>query len=216
MATIKELIERIETRLFMLSGLDVQIHAEGQLEEMLRGVYNTLFDDFWYPEYTFPISATLDGATGCITSDISTKVLRYKDIHSVYHDEEDKPLPRVTPGTAYQRIRTRSIIPSVDPRRVFQVIPITTTGPVHIWYRTRITDAVWATQAYDTVVNMDDDVLMYGVVYEFLVNDDSNQRAAAEYKNKYLGRQQQMRDAQWQQPISKRRLEQDGPLNRWE
>lgn len=216
MATIKSLIERAETRLFMLSGLNVQIHAEDQIAEMLRGVYNTLFDDFWHPDYTLFMTAHLDGTTGQITTDLTDVVLRYKDLHTVYYDEDETPLPRVTPGTSLGRVRRRSMMPSGDPATVFKIVPADTTGDVHIWYRTRISDDTWEDQDYDTVINMDDEVLMLGVMYEWLVNDDSNGSATKEYQQKFLMRQQQMREAQWQIPLSKRKLERDGPATRWE
>lgn len=216
MATIKQLIERIETRLFMVAGLDVQIHAEGQLEEMLRGVYNSLFDDYWEPDYTKYITATLNGTTGEVLTDLSTFILRYKDIHTVYWNEDEDPLPRVSPGTSLGRVRTRSIMPSGNPASVFKVIPTDTTEDVHIWYRTRLSDTVWENQAYDTPLEFDDEVLMLGVVYEFLFNDDSNSRATDEYKAKFAARQNQLRAAQWSIPLSKKKLERDGPLTRWE
>lgn len=216
MATIKTLIERVETRLFMVAGLDVQIHAEGQLEEMLRGVYNTLFDDFWHPEYTLFMSADLDGVTGQVTTNLTNTILRFKDIHTVYWNEDEDPMPKVTPGTSLGRVRSRSIMPSGIPATVFKVIPTDTTGPVHIWYRTKLADSVWEDQEYETEINMDDEVLLLGVMYEWLVNDDSNQTATAEYQRKFQARQQQLRNEQWQIPLSKRKLERDGPLTRWE
>ena len=217
MATIAQLITRIETRLFMLAGIDVQVHAEGQIEEMLRGLYNTLFDDFWYPDYTLAASATLNGTTGEITGlDLTPLVRRYADIHTIYWDEDEEPLPRVAPGSSLGRIRTRSVMPSGNPVTVFKIIPTDTTGPVHFWYRTRISDDVWENQQYDTPINMDDEVLMTGVVYEWLVNDGSNDTSAQEYKSKYALRQKQLREQQWQFPLTKRKLERDGPLTRWE
>lgn len=216
MATIKELIERIETRLFLASGLDVQTHAEDQIVEMLRGVYNTLFDDFWYPDHTLFMSATLDGSTGQVIEDLSTKILRFQDIHSVFWDHDQTPLPRILPGTSIGRIRTRSIMPSGDPRSVFRLFPNDETGPVHIWYKTKIDKSVWDDNNFDTVINFDDEVLMLGVVHEFLVNDDSNSEATKTYGAKFSARQKQIRDAQWNLPISKRPLERDGPLSRWD
>lgn len=215
MATIQQLIERIETRLFLLSGLDVQIHAEGQIEEMLRGVYNSLFDDFWYPDHTLFRTETLNGTTGEVIGDLTDIARRYKDIAVVFHEDSDEPLPRVTPGASLTNIRRMSVMPSGDPKTVFKIVPFDTTGMVSFWYRTRISDDVWANQEYDAEINMDDDVLMYGVVYEFLVNDDSNATATAEYKSKFAGRQKQLRDAQWEIPLSKKELEHDGPLTRW-
>lgn len=216
MATIQSLIERIETRLFLVSGLDVQIHAEGQLEEMLRHRYNVLFDDFWDPDYTLFMSVTLDGVTGEHTTDLTNIVRRFKDIHTLYWDEDEDPLPRVTPGSQLTRIRTRSVMPSGNPSTVFKVIPTDTTGPVHFWYRTRISDAVWENQQYQTEINMDDELLMLGTIAEFLANDESNMTAFQQYQQAFAQRLQQMREAQWQVPISKRKLERDGPLTRWE
>lgn len=215
MATIEQLVERIETRLFLAAGMDVQTHAEDQIMEMLRGVYTTLFDDFWYPEYTFYTQQDVLASTGEITGDISSLVLRYKDLHSVFWDECDDALPRFVPGVAPSRIRTRGITPSPNAGKIFTVLPLDEDGPVHIWYRKRIADEVWDDQIITTDIPFDDEVLMYGVVYEFLVMDASNQLATGEYKSKYQGRQQQMRNAQWQIPLSKRSLDRDGPATRW-
>lgn len=215
MATIEKLIERIETRLFLAAGIDVQTHAEDQLVEMLRGVYETLFDDFWYPEYTYATTMDVDD-TGMVVGDLSPLILRYKDIRDVYWNEDEDPLPRITPGSSLGRVRRKSIMPVADPTKVFKVFPLDEPGPVHIWYRTRVADDVWENNQFDTELPFDDNVLMYGVVYEFLLNDDSNGSATAEYKSKYQARQQQMREAQWRIPLSKRKLDRDAPLTRWE
>jgi hypothetical protein len=215
MATIEELITRIEQRLFLAAGIDVQTHAEDQLVEMLRGVYNTLFDDFWYPEYTYYMTLQLDGTTGNHTSDIANQVLRFKDIHSIYYDTQDTPLPLLSVGGAISEINRECVVPSNDPAKVFKILPVDSDLTVTMWYRTRIGDDVWRDDKFDTQIPFDDDVLLYGVVYEFLVMDDSNQTATAEYKNKYQGRQNQMRAAQWQIPIHKRKLNRVGVPNRW-
>lgn len=216
MATIEKLIERIERRLFMAAGISVQTHAEEQLVEMLRGVYDTLFDDFWYPEYTFHMTKTLVVNTGEVSDDISDLVLRYKDIHSVHWDEDEDPLPRVTAGSPLSRIRRRCIMPSPDPTKVFRVYPLDESGQVHIWYRTKLSDDVWEDQEYNTNIPFDDSVLLYGVVYEYLLMDDSNSNATQEYKAKFMGRQDQMRKAQWEHGLSKKKLDRDGPATRWE
>lgn len=216
MATITQLIERVEQRLFMLPGLDVQIHAEGQIEEMLRSRYNELFDDFWFIEYMQLITSNLNGTTGEIVDNVSEIILRYKDIHSVYFDEQDNPLPMVTGAIAPSRIRTRSIMPSGKPESVIKVMPATETGPLHIWYRTRIADKVWEEQKYDTPINMDDEVLLHGTMYTFLVMDDSNDKATQFYATEYAKRIKQLEKQQLLQPINKRSLERDGPSTRWE
>lgn len=216
MTTITTLIERIEKRLFLLPGLDVQIHAEDQIVEMLRGKYNNLFDDYWDMNFTYPMSGTLNGTTGEITTDISSQVLRFSDIHSVYYDEDERPLPRVTPGASFGRIRSRCVMPSGVATSVFKIAPADTTGLVHFWYRTRIADSVWDDNQFDTDIPMDDEILLNGVVYEFLVNDGSNDVAMAEYKAAYLARKKKIEQQQWQIPLFKHNLNRDGPLDRWE
>lgn len=215
MATIQQLVERIETRLFLVSGIDVQTHAEDQIIEMLRHKYNVLFDDHWYAEHTHFFQSTLDGTTGQIVDDISTYVLRYMDIRSVLWDQDEDPLPKLTIGANPNRVRTRCITPSSDPTKVFKVVPIDETGPVTIWYRTRIADEVWDGAEYDTVINMDDEMLLLGCVYEFLFNDDSNELAIGEYKKMFDARVKQIRDTQFTIPMSKSKVERDGPLTRW-
>lgn len=216
MATINQLMMRIEKRLFLAAGIDVQVHAEDQIIEMIRGIYDTLFDDFWYPEYTYEMTSDLDGTTGHIVDNISNKVRRFKDIHTVYYNQDDRPLPLIKPGTSVDRTRTRGILPSANTEKVFTMVPRDTQGPLHFWYRTKLPDSVWEDLQFDTEIPFDDNVLLYGAVYEFLVMDGSNDKAAGEYQVKYKGRQQQMRDAQWLIPISKRKMERDGPLTRWE
>lgn len=215
MASIETLVERIETRLFLLSGLDVQIHAEEQIVEMLRGVYNAQFDDFWDQEYLLYQSYQLNGTTGIITGDLSSTVLRYKDIHSVYLDDHDTPLPKVTPGSNINHLRREAMMPSGNPASVFKVLPANTTGTVGIWYRTRIADAIWANNQYQTEINMDDELLLLGVVFEFLVNDDSNQSAAKMYAGKFAERKRTITEAQFQAPITKKKLDHDGPQTDW-
>ncbi len=215
MATIEELVERVEKRLFLAAGIDVQTHAEDQIVEMIRGVYNTLFDDFWYPEYTKYMTLTLDGTTGNHTGDVSEQIRRFKDIHSVYYDTCDTPLPMLSIGGAIDEINTECVVPSDDPKKVFSILPIDSDLPVTVWYRTRIADSVWDNDEFNTQIPFDDDVLLYGVVYEFLVMDDSNPTATATYQSKYQGRQKQMRDAQWNIPISKRKQNRIGVPNRW-
>jgi hypothetical protein len=217
MATIEQLVTRIETRLAMVAGLDVQIHAEDRLIEMLRHKYNTLFDEFWDNDTTEFLSTTVVGATGYVTEDLTTLIKRFSDIHSVYYDQDERPLPQVALGINPARIRTRSVMPDNDPEHVFKIVGTGISNvPVGIWYRTKIDDAVWNDGFYDTQINMDDEVLLLGVVAEFLVTDDSNQSAAQMYSGLFGQRLSQLRKNQWNLPLNKRKLDRDAPLTQWE
>lgn len=215
MTTIQKLVERIETRLFLVSGLDVQTHAEDQIIEMLRHKYNVLFDDHWYTETTYALNATLDGTTGQVTTDLSTEILRYMDINCILWDQDETPLPRLPIGSNPANTRMRSIAPSPDKTKVFRVYPTDETGPVVIWYRKRIADEVWDDAEYDTDIQMDDEMLLLGCVYEFLFNDGSNSIAIGEYKKMFDARVKQIRDTQFTIPLAKSKTNRDGPATRW-
>lgn len=215
MATIKTLVERIETRLFLASGLDVQTHAEDQIVEMIRNKYNLLFDDHFYTDYTYPLTTPLDGTTGQVTIDLSAKILRYVDIHSVLPDTDDTPLPRLPIGSNPARVQMSTIAPSQDKTKVFQVWPNDETFDVTIWYRTRLSNDVWDKAEYETEVPMDDEMLIIGCVWEFLVMDASNSIAIQEYKKMFDARVVQVRKFEANLPISKGKVERDGPLTRW-
>lgn len=217
MATIEQLVTRIETRLALVAGLDVQIHAEDRLIEMLRHKYNTLFDEYWDHTRTLFLSTTVNPATGYVAADLTTLIRRFDDIHSVYYDQDDLPLPQLAVGINPNRVRTRCITPDSDPSHVFKIVGtgVSAVG-VGIWYRTKIADAVWTDGIYETEINMDDEVLMLGVVAEFLVTDDSNQNAAQMYSSLFAQRLKQLRNNQWNTPLSKRKLDRDAPLTQWE
>lgn len=215
MATIETLVNRILTRLFMVSGLDVQVHAEDQIVDMLRSSYNELFEKVWWRYNTFAVNATLDGTTGQIVEDLSSSILRFKDINSIYYDLEETPLPQLTPSGRLSEIRTRCYAPNNSPK-LFTFYPQDETGQVTIWYRTWVPDAVWDNNQFTTELNFDSEVLMYSVMMEFLAVDDSNQTAAKLYAGKFRDRLNELQQQQWQAPFSKRNLERDGPLTRWE
>lgn len=215
LATIEQLMARIEKRMFVASGLSVQLHMEDGLLEMLRSGYNLLFDDFWTPEYSLSRVETLDGTTGQVTNNLSNVIRRYKDVHSVIPYGCTVPLSKLPAGTDISDISERCITPSADPQKVFKVLPADTTGTVTIWYRTRIADSVWDDVVTSTEVNMDDEVLILYVVAELLDSDDSNARAADRYKKSFEARQQQLRDAQWLGGLAKTPVEFDSIPTRW-
>lgn len=215
MATIQELVERIETRLFLASGLDVQTHAEDQIIEMVRSQYNFLFDDHFDIDHTYVMQQTLDGTTGQVTGDLSADILRFQDINCVLWDQDETPLPVLTIGANPSFVRRRCITASSNKTKVFRMVPPDETGPVWIWYRTRLANSVWSDAQYDTEVPLDDEMLILGCVYEFLVNDGSNQIAIGEYKKKFDARVIQQRKKEFMLPMSKTKVNRDGPATRW-
>ena len=204
MATVASLIERIEKRINLAAGMNVQVHAEDQLLEMLRHKYNTLFDSHWWQDYLLMETFTLDGVTGQITGSVADKILRYIDIHSVFRGGDAQPLPMRATVTNPTLNTTTRIAPSSDKTKVFRVLPMDTAGEVHVWFRSRLSDEAWdITNAETTDVNMDDELLITGTVYDYLVDDASNEESARKYEQQYNARFDQLTLLGFQQGISK-------------
>jgi hypothetical protein len=87
---------------------------------------------------------------------------------------------------------------------MFKVYPIDTAGSVHVWYRTRMSDDEWDIEtAEDQDVNMDDELLILGTVYDYLVDDASNEESARKYEQQYNKRFDQLATLAFQFGISK-------------
>lgn len=215
MSTIAALMSRIEKHVALASGLNVQIHAEEQLLEMLRYRYNTLFDDHWWPEFTSFTTFALDGTTGRITGDLSSLVTRFRDIGAMYRDQQNYPISLAPHNINPLRLTQVCMVPlSAAPTKLFQIYPVTTTGNLSFWYRTRVTDAAWDIALADiTDINMDDDLLVLGVIAEYLASDGSNPDLAGQYEKRYMDRKQQFIDMDFTQPIAKRSQNQNYPTD---
>lgn len=204
-ATVAELITRVEKRLALASGMDVQIHAEDKLLEMLRHMYNVLFDDHWWLDALSMTSYTLDETAGLVTEDVSDKIKRFVDINSVFYEGLARPLPTLPIRTNPTLFTGNAIAPyAADKTKVFKVYPVTLSGSVHVWHRTRMEADDWdLAKAETTTVNIDDEMLILGVVFDFLADDGSNPDAAKKYQSEFATRRQQLLDLELQHGIAK-------------
>jgi len=203
MAQIKELLYRVETRVALAQGLDVQIHAEERIIEIIRHKYNSVFDQMWWDDYMNLGTFQLDGTTGVVVEDLTNLIRRFHDIHSVFLENDDQPLPVASRAFNPNNIRRPSIISNSDVTKVFKVVPTDTTGPVYVWYRTVLPDSVWTDGAYETEVNMDAELIITGSCYDFLIDDGTNQAAADKFKALFDGRYKQLSGLEHHHNISK-------------
>lgn len=205
MPTVASILTRVEKRISMAAGVDVQTHAEDQLLEMLRHKYNILFDDIWWYDYLTLETFTLNGTTGLITGTVANKIRRFNDIHSVFLGGNGRPLPLLNIGSNPSLYVGESIAPyAADATKVFKVYPIDRAEDVHVWYRTRISDDEWdIAVAETTTINMDDELLILGTVYDFLIDDGSNPDAATKYEQQYGARFQQLVSMSMKHGLSK-------------
>lgn len=203
MATISKLIEDTEKLLSMAAGIDVQIHVEDRLSLILQQNFTMLFDEFFWDDYTSYDTFTLDGTTGKITGTVAGKIIRFVDIHSVYYEKENVPLPRVRISENPTLIRRRSFGPYnlEKPTHVFKVFPVDTSGDIHVWFRTL---PIWNDLDPDADdIAMDATLLTVAAAYSFLVDDGTNQNAEAKLKAMYDKRFVQLRRLEAQHGVLK-------------
>lgn len=203
MATVERLIERIETRLALVSGLDVQIHAEDRIAEFLRHRYITLSEKLWLPQFQLVVTTTWDGVTGAPVADLSTTVRKYSNIKFVYIDTNSMPLHQLKVTTNPLHVRRICYGPTGVETSILKVYPPSTTGPVAIVYRPSYDDNLWETADYSQELPWDEEALMCAVIFDFLVDDGSNPEATAEYKRKYMERMDQLKKAVMDSGIDK-------------
>lgn len=204
MATLGTLVSRIETRLALAAGIDVQIIEEPRMVEMLRHKYNTVFDEVWWPDNLTLEEFTTDGSTGLITGTVENKIRRFIDIHSIFYSLDPDPLPLIQFGSNPLLRNRPGFAPyTSDAEKMFKVYPIDVEATLQVWYRTRMSDDDWEDGDDEIEVNFDDELLILGVVADYLVDDGSNDASAERYTQMYDKRFQQLIKSQFQAPIQK-------------
>lgn len=218
--TLEKLVTRVEQRLFMSAGLNVQIHAEDAFVEMARSAYTMIVDKLWLDDYMQLETWNLDGINGYVVENISDKLRQFQDLLYVYYDNDTKPLPRMNATTNFTMIKRRSIrpIPVTDANaaKIFQVYPKDTSGPVNVVYRVRMDDTLWDTADPEMIIPTDADLMVLATAYDYLSSDGSNTDDANKIQGMYAARMKQLQQIEWQTPLSKRPLDSSMHPNQWE
>ena len=184
--TFTQIITETARRLSQVSGASVQLYSEDRLADIIRFVFDQLFDKYIWPQYSFTNQYTLDGATGVVTADISSVLKDYSHIEDVFIASTNTRLPflpsNINPytltGTTPQyieRVATAS--------KVFRVWPLASTGVVTVKGQTKPTEFVTT----DTVV-FDHHALVLGAVSDYLVSDGTNLEDAQKFNQLFASR----------------------------
>lgn len=203
MATIQQIIDRAQQKMYIAAGANVQIHAEDGMTEFLRSAYNTLFDSRWWQDYMVTETFELDGITGTVVGDLTDKIRKFTDIYAVFYDREEHALPVINSVHNPSNVRRRGIKVNPSPSSVFTVCPVDSTGPVHVTYRTRVPDTVWEEYDFDHEINMDDELLINLLCYDFMVDDGSNPEATQRFLQRFESRMRSITNNEMSQGISK-------------
>lgn len=220
MITLEQLITRVEQRLLLAAGLNVQIHAEDTFVEMARHAYTVCADDLWLDDYLEIETWTLDGVNGYVVENIEDKLRKFIDIQYVYYDNDTQPMPRMNAATNPTTIKRRSLraIPKTNANAAkrFQVYPKDTTGPVTVVYRTRMDDTAWDTADPEMEIPMDSELMVLATTFDYLSSDGSNIDDANKVQAMYQRRLAQIQKNEWKTPLAKRPLDSSMHPNQWE
>lgn len=182
MATFGELITRTLTRLSALGGLDVQTYMQPKLAEMLQHKFDVLFDKRFWRDLTTNETMTL-GNDGSPIGTVVNKIKRFSDIQYVWIPGYTSPLPEAPRSAPQSLVRQPSIAPVADPAKRFRVLPINTITSVEVAYRTKP-----AAFIETDVVPFDDQIMILGTCYDYLVGEAANMTDAQKFLTMYTDR----------------------------
>lgn len=170
---VSALVTRIEIRLRIVAGVSAQLYAEDAILHSIQTSFDRLFKIRWWPMYSDLSTWTLDGTTGKVTTDLESLVKAFTDIHRIWYDENEKPLMRLPSDKRPDKVvGTQACYWAPlkqEPTRVFRVLPVTTTGDVHVAYRTKPDDF-----EITDIIYLDPLLLELAAAYEYAVTDGAN------------------------------------------
>jgi hypothetical protein len=183
MTTFGEIVTKVLNRLSLVEGLDAQIYAEPRIQLAVQHKFDTLFREYWWPEYTtYQDEYVLDGSTGNITGDLTDKLVDWRDLHSVLSEGSSKPLGILPLNTRITDIQAPTIVWTVsNPSKMFYIAPTTTTGKVWLTYRTKPKDF----EEDHEVVLLDQQLMILGTCWDILEDDGTNPGASDKFRGLY-------------------------------
>lgn len=200
MALLSELVDKVAERLSMAAGTGVQVYAEDRIAAMIQHKFNVAFDDYWWPQFLSWNTWTLDESTGVVTTDLTEIVKRFDDIMYIYPENSNNPLSEL-PATINPFTLSGETPIHFDANssadKVFTVWPKTATGNLNVRVRTKPDDFVG-----DDDIDFDDDYLILGATWDYLVDDGTNPGASDKMASLFESRRQQLIENRAHAPIS--------------
>lgn len=159
MATIEQLVKRIEEKLYLASGIGTQIHFEDTAIDNLRSTCNQLFKDRWWAHLLVSTTYTADGVTGH-TVEPNTDIVDFDDIKDVFIPNEPYPISRINlTSNPFHQYNYR-FGPALVATRMFRLVPPTYQGEVAVVYRKGIPNSVWEDAQYTVDIPFDEELLI--------------------------------------------------------
>ena len=212
MITFGDIVTKVLQRLALVEGLDAQIYAEPRIQLAIQHKFDLIFREYWIPEYTtYQEPFLLDGTTGFVVDDLSSKIKDWRDIHSIFHENSHKPMPKAPMSVRDIDVNYPSIRPAAtNPAKMFRVLPATTTGKVYITYRTKPDDF----EEDGDEIFIDTQLLLLGSCWDVLEDDGTNPGASDKFKMLFQDALSQFNRAQHNIPLDTI-MSSRSTVNRW-
>lgn len=179
--TLSDLTQEVISNLSMYPGTSVQIYAEDRISNMIIRLFSTLFEERFWSDTTFWREYTLSGIDGVVNEDVSKDIAHFHDIECIKSQYDT--------SSALTKLHS-SFVPQIGSgktpcfytntpieNKIFAVVPFTATGKIYVRARTRPTEFL-----PDTIIPFDSTALVFGVCYEYSVDDDNNKAASQKFK----------------------------------
>lgn len=189
MPTLREVIDAVLLRASLEGGVDTNQYADEPVAQIIQSTFDSLFDMWWWPQFYVPadVSFALDGTSGTVTTDISSKIKRFIDIRYVWYGNNQSPLPRANIRSNPRNVRQQCIAPINDASKVFMVLPVTSNDTITLAYRTK-PDTF---EGDDAVIDFDKELLVLGAAYDYINSIGLNPGAEDKLQSMYQMRLQQ-------------------------
>lgn len=180
MITFGQIVTKVLQRLALVEGLDAQIYAEPRIQLAVQHKFDLLFREYWIPEYTtWQEEFVLDGTTGLVTADLSTRIKDFRDLHSIFWEGAHKPLPMAPLGVRDGDINYPSIRQfGTNTTKWFKILPTTTTGRIWVSFRTKPDDF----EEDGDQIFIDTQLLILGTCWDVLEDDGTNPGASDKFR----------------------------------
>jgi len=182
----------------MEAGTNVQPYAEVRIQAYIQDIFDLVFYSRFWKQYSSWNTGTLDGVTGVVTNDLTPLITRWSDLKVVVRDQESLPLPVVSSFINPYSITGSSplYIAAKNTNKIFNVFPITSTGDVQFYIRTKPSDFT-----SKSVINFDSLVIIYGAAYLYSEDDATNLGATDKFKGIFEARLKQLENLEDIHPI---------------
>ena len=184
MITFGDLTEKVLQRLSLVEGLDAQIYAEPRIQLAIQHKFDTLFREYWWPQYmTEQEQYVLDGTSGVITGSLEDKLNDWRDLQCIFWDGSATPLPMAPKNVrdidiGYPCIRWQA----TNKEKMFRILPATTVGNVWLSYRTYPKQF----EEDDEEIHLDTQCMLLGTCADVLEDDGTNPGATDKFTGLYM------------------------------